>query len=387
VWVNIEKRLREWVEKGVIPEDSAARIAEFERSRSGATWIAYSVVGIGATALCTGLLSLVAANWAALSDVVKLTLYFSFQLGLGVLCARYEGRAGVVREMCLTLFALAFLLGIALIGQLYNLSGPLHQTLGFWLLLSFGPTCIANAGLLPALWCVTTLWAAAHWSVESLVISSEFGRGCVVAAVPFLMAAVGLRFDGRGVGSERFRRALKVVGLGTLMVVGTPWINLSLASGEAFLRERGEGLYLVIPWLGAGMAIAASLLRRGDLGFPRYVTAVLILTLGVLLTVPILYPLKLLFPPLVLQILGAVGSLSVWALAAAATARAGLRRLFDVCTFVIGARFVVIYFEVFGDLTTTGIGLVISGTVVLCAGLAWSRLRRAFGRVLGGRTA
>jgi hypothetical protein len=92
------------------------------------------------------------------------------------------------------------------------------------------------------------------------------------------------------------------------------------------------------------------------------------------------------FPTVVLQILGAVAFLSVWTLAAAATARAGWRRLFNVCTFVIGARFVVIYFEVFGDMTMTGVGLVVSGGVILGAGLAWARLRAAFERLGWGAT-
>lgn len=386
MWISLEKRLRAWVDNGLLPEESANRIAAFERARGGSHWTSYAVVAIGATALFTGLLSLVAANWDALSDTVKLILYFSLQLGLGLLVRRYEGRPGVSREACLTLFALAFLIGIALIGQLYHLSGPMYQTLGFWLLLAFGPTCIARGGLLPNLWCLTALWAAGLWSVESLAIGSEFGRWCVLAALPFLMVAVGLWFDGRGRGSERFRRSLKVTGVGALMVVATPWLNFALSSGDGLLLQQGEGSYLLIPWLAVGAGVLASLRRESSPEFPRRLTAALLIVLAGWLTLPVLYPLKLVFPTVVLQILGAVAFLSVWTLAAAATARAGWRRLFNVCTFVIGARFVVIYFEVFGDMTMTGVGLVVSGGVILGAGLAWARLRAAFERLGWGAT-
>lgn len=384
MWISFEKRLRAWVDNGLLTEDSAARIAAFERTRSGSHWGPYAIVGIGATALLTGLLSLVAANWESLSDTVKLGLYFSLQGGLGVLVARYEGKSGAPREACLALFAFAFLLGIALIGQLYHLSGPAYETLGFWLLLAFGPTCIANSGLLPIVWCLTALWAGGQWGVESLGIGSEFGRWCVVAALPFLMAAVGLWFDGQSLGSGRFRSSLKGVGLGSLMVIATPWLNSAVASGEDLVGEGGDVSYLVIPWLAVVAGVVASLRRERNAQFPRRLTAALLLVLAAWLTVPVVYPLKLVLSPVMLEILGAVAFLSVWAVAAAASARAGWRRLFDVCTLVIGARFVVVYFEVFGDMTMTGIGLIISGTVMLCAGLAWVRLRAPFERLLSG---
>lgn len=67
-----------------------------------------------------------------------------------------------------------------------------------------------------------------------------------------------------------------------------------------------------------------------------------------------------------------------------AAAAASMKRLFDIASFVIAARFIVIYFEVFGDLSTTGIGLIVSGAVILAVAFIWNRGRQTVTTKLGG---
>jgi hypothetical protein len=42
---------------------------------------------------------------------------------------------------------------------------------------------------------------------------------------------------------------------------------------------------------------------------------------------------------------------------------------------VIALRLVVVYFEVFGSLAVTGVGLVFSGGLMIVSALYWNRLR------------
>jgi hypothetical protein len=84
------------------------------------------------------------------------------------------------------------------------------------------------------------------------------------------------------------------------------------------------------------------------------------------------------------ELLGALGFIALWALAAAAAVMASMRRLFNVASFAIAVRVVVTYFQVFGTLTATGLGLIISGLVIISVGLLWNRGRKIVNNLLKG---
>jgi hypothetical protein len=73
---------------------------------------------------------------------------------------------------------------------------------------------------------------------------------------------------------------------------------------------------------------------------------------------------------------GAALFLLTWGLAAALAARLRRRRLFKALTIAIALRFIFAYFEAFGSLALTGLGLVVSGGLILAVALAWDRARR-----------
>jgi len=56
-------------------------------------------------------------------------------------------------------------------------------------------------------------------------------------------------------------------------------------------------------------------------------------------------------------------------------------RLLNLATAVIGVRILIVYFEVFGSLLGTGIGLVIGGVLTLTLVWLWIRLRQRFAPV------
>ena len=53
------------------------------------------------------------------------------------------------------------------------------------------------------------------------------------------------------------------------------------------------------------------------------------------------------------------------------------RSVFQFFTTLIGLRFVILYFQALGGLAATGVGLIISGIVILAAALLWNRHRQA----------
>ena len=60
------------------------------------------------------------------------------------------------------------------------------------------------------------------------------------------------------------------------------------------------------------------------------------------------------------------------------------QRLFNLCVNLIGLRFLIIYFQVFGSLATTGIGLIVSGLIIIGAVVGWYKSRKKVQAWLGG---
>ena len=57
--------------------------------------------------------------------------------------------------------------------------------------------------------------------------------------------------------------------------------------------------------------------------------------------------------------------------------------LFNMVTFLIGLRFLVIYFDVIGSLAATGVGLILSGLLIIAVSYAWYRARHPLQRWVG----
>ena len=51
------------------------------------------------------------------------------------------------------------------------------------------------------------------------------------------------------------------------------------------------------------------------------------------------------------------------------------RRLFQWFLFFLGLRFLILYFQAFGGLATTGFGLIISGSLFIGMAVLWNKYR------------
>jgi hypothetical protein len=72
----------------------------------------------------------------------------------------------------------------------------------------------------------------------------------------------------------------------------------------------------------------------------------------------------------------ALSFLLVWALIGLAAYRLGRYRALNVATAVLGLRLLIIYFEVFGSLLDTGLGLLTGGLLTLLIAWAWVKKTR-----------
>jgi hypothetical protein len=288
------------------------------------------------------------------------------------------------REAFINLFALFFWAGIAVVGQVYNLDGPAWMSISLWLALALPAALIANSRYLPSIWCATALADVFFWAFEGrsseIEVIRRFG---VVTAVPLLMTALFFWSKGRGLVQEEFRAALLQFGLTGIIAVGTPIVDVLWENGARSLSiPTGMTRHLLIPWVAALIASGTALTARQSSERLRIVNASLIVTATVYLTLPFMATGVLHLSDTRRMLISAFGFIMVWSLAAASAVLADRKVFYTAATFVIACRFIVAYFQVFGSLTTTGLGLVISGLVILGVGGLWDRLRR---QVVGGR--
>jgi uncharacterized membrane protein len=361
---RLDRQLEAWRSAGLISAEQQQQIQRFEAAQPRKSWGVWGVLGIGVTAVATGVVSVIAANWDAIGDYTKLVCYFVLQAGLSALLFGRRNTPGHVRELLITGCALFVLAGIGLIGQVFHLRSDGWQGLLLWLTLILPLSLLAEGKLLPHLW-LGAAWATSWIWAESFRHLPEASRWWMACAVPVLFAAVGL------LGSSasplvRFRSACRVWGFVGLCTAGSLLANITWKEA---LRDSDALFGLAVFWGCSLLGVLAAQRKLGISATTRHWLIALFLITALGCSAP------LLSSTWRSDVLGALFFLAIWSTAAGAAAAADQRRLFDLATVVVALRFVVIYFEVFGSLAATGFGLIASGGVIIGIALLWHRLR------------
>lgn len=383
MFIPLARRLNSWVEKGLITPAQAEAIAQFEGHAGGRSWIVFGVVGTGVTAILTGIVSLIAANWESIPSAVKLFGYFAMQIGVGVAFLREEKKSTVWREAFLAIFVLLFWAGIGLFSQIYNLVGEGWPACFFWLAITLPAIAISRRPFLPHAWTVglgaTVIW----WSNRAWIsFDDNYLRTMVLCSLPILLAAVSFWAQVVTLLSEHFKRAFTIWGIGVYAVAGTIWGNIYW---DVLYRQihTMNLRYLLIPWSALALASAGSLARRRVPWTLRVLTCVFLVLIGAYVTIPISLKGDL-AGHLTHQIIGATGFIVIAALGAYLAAMDHQKRLFELATQLIALRFIFIYFQIFGNLTKTGFGLILSGVVILGVTYFWTQIRKTLFKKMGG---
>lgn len=369
-----EKQLETWRDAGLISAEQLQLILQFEARQPRKSWGVWGVLGIGVTAVITGVVSVIAANWDAIGDYTKLVSYFLLQVGLSALLFRRRNNPGYVRELLITGCALFVLAGIGLIGQVFHLRSDGWQGLLLWLVLVLPLSLLAEGNLLPYLW-VGSAWGTSWIWAESFRHLPEASRWWMASAVPVLFAALGL------LGSPdsplvRFRSACRVWGFVGLCTAGSLLANITWKEG---LNDGDATVGIAMFWGCSLLGLLATQRKLSISATARLWLSALFLITALGCSAPMLVSTWR------SDVVGALFFLAIWSAAAGAAAATAQRRLFDLATVVIALRFVVIYFEVFGSLAATGFGLIVSGGVIIGIALLWHRLRAKARSWLGAR--
>lgn len=374
--MQIERKLAEWREAGLLDEPTAARILAHEAAREKRPYLLYAVGGLGAFAVAIGLLSIVAANWEDIPAGLKLAADFALLLGLAAGVWK-TARGSWIQEVVLFVFYGAVLASVGLVAQVYHLGGRTEDALLFWSLITVPIVLHGGARFLAAVWFIALETVTLMQSARLLDRRWQRLEEAAFLTVAYLLC---LGLIGLG-GWARLRRARPsfadvAAALGPLqLLLLASFMPLYWYERWSTYDAGGLGFVCFAGAVGGGLALA----YRASAGTPPAPTR------NALLSVAVLAPIAC-YAPLLLAhdhegrtatgIASAVSFMALWSAVGVAAYRAGRIRLLNVATALIGLRLLIIYFEVFGSLLDTGIGLLTGGLLMILLAFLWVKKTR-----------
>lgn len=364
--------LERWVSAGLITADQAQRIAEHEHQHQRPSLL-YAIAGTAGLAIAVGIVSIVAANWDGIPGSVKLGADLVLLAAVGAGVWEWD-RRGITwaRETAIVVLWGLVLASIALAGQVYQLGGRTHVALSTWTVLTAVLMSRATTGVVATLW---ILGVQATWISIAVWFGVTYDDGPAALATIYWAPLLCL-----GLGSHRGLAVLRPPLAAALRAVG--WSELvlcacfgTLAFYENTAREGWESAY----GGAAGSAIATVVLAAVWLRRPAEWT--LLATCLLLAHVPLFTSTG------DMGVIAALCFIGLWLAVAWLAYEDRDRGLLSLATAMIGLRILIVYFEVFGTLLDTGLGLVLGGTIALAVVFAWTRGRKYFEQALGrGKT-
>ena len=369
---RLEKKLSDWVSSDLISREQAQKIAAHEGTKPGSSWVIYGFLLLGVVVIGIGIVSLVAANWRVIPDTLKLSVDFLLLIILaGGVYTAWEKNKTILFELLLISFMLLCLASIGLISQIYHIRGELYQSLLLWSVITLGAAAASKQFFAPFIWATGFFFGVMYAAMDSPALQPIFQNQetPVFMAIPLLCALLAI-FCRNVVGDCGQTIALRlwtVIGGVTALV----WNEFNYG-WDILWWQRPE--YLSFDAYIVGYALAA-LVALGAWMSPQYkkIQKVLLLLTLAFYLVPFHLPLFKIGS----DIAYAICSIIVVATLAFFFASLKLRVLFQFVLVALGIRFLVLYFQALGGLAATGIGLIISGVIIIAMVLLWNKYRHA----------
>lgn len=369
-----ERKLEAWQAAGLIDGDTAARIRawEAEHARPIGLW---AVFGIAALAIGLGIVSVVAANWDEIAGEVRLALHSLLMVGIA---AYLWLRAVPLAEKHPWLHeAMLFILGalglafMGHVGQVYQTSSPLWQPLALWLVL-FAPLLLLEglSWLTAAMVAVAIIYTGWDFAIDT---SGEYGEefsdnARVIRMSLAINLAVLLTGLGAWMRAKSAREAfwVRLEQLGLIYGVGLASLVAIVCVFESWTTDEHAAQIALGLAIGAAIGLAAAgLVWRARIGPSGEAQA------GILAGASASALLAFILSGNTTA--AGVLFMLLWAGIAFAALHAGWRGTFQFAVGVIALRLIVLSFELGGDLLLSGVGLIVSGLMIL--GIAFAAVR------------
>ncbi len=369
--------IRKLAELGLITSEQADAVAAHFRlsPREPRNYLLIAFSALGGLLVLAGVVLLVSANWEAIPPLAKQISCAALMLAFWAAGLRFllgkNPRPFVGEALCFV-GAGTWLANIALYGQIYQISSEPSRAFGAWFLGIFLlPWCVRLRGVF-----AMSLVAAAVW-IACLLDEAHVGGAAFHYFIAFFagVSALGVFLGGLG---EKARERVRGYGPIALWTAFPALILLAQTFCYNEVKASAGAAWALVP---AGVLFVASLLFtfRKKLGAAGVVLATLV---GV-------FP----FAPLALGFrtcnsdfdaaIHATMMLSLFVCGAAAMGLGAIvsRRFFvNAGTLMILLAALALTVEVVGSLTSSGLALVLAGTLLLAFGFFLERQRRRLTR-------
>ena len=371
---KLDKSLTRWVELGFIDQAQANKIKQYEDSEPQGSWVLFGLLVLGVAIVGIGVISLIAANWYDIPDMVKLVVDFAMLL----LLAAFIMRAQVIElalqfEILLLAFMILCLASIGLISQIYNTGGELYQALMLWSLITLPVTFVArhyvNHVVIPFMWLggffAAFMWTA-YYSLSWMPLFQE-NIYAIMMVLPLLCASLSLY-------GENFQFSPHYIRASQDWFFITGLIALCVVETKDCLYGSSQYLHLTPYVAGYGFALLTVFAIAISKHYSGAQKIVMTLALCIFL-LPFHFSMLIGYS----EFAYAAATILVLTLMAIFVASVHARGLFQWLLFLVGVRFLILYFQALGGLALTGLGLIVSGVVIISIAVLWGKYRRAIG--------
>ncbi|EMK01787.1 MULTISPECIES: DUF2157 domain-containing protein [unclassified Leptospira] len=368
--MNWKKKLKTWVDSGLISQAQAESILKFEDSKK-IPYVFYSFLALGIVVIGLGVIAMVAANWDKIHYSIKLGTSFTILFGIGI-AILYSQRKEIwndtIRYLLVLLLGVLFFANIGLISQVYHTQGKLYQALLLWSGITILLVIMYPGRVLQHLWIAVFSSSILSWidnnsNIDWRERSHYYSLFFFVASWVFAGVAI---FAERRLETKESKTSILVnpflLWAFGFFITSSIWGSFetrdipNLDPNPEFYRKYD----VPFPWYWP-LIIPVTLIAISQIFRNRFSRRKIILLsisgifLG-FLNYPQLFHWYGKFPAMIFFFLAWIPFTFLFFES---------RRWFDLSLLVLGVRFVYIYLEVFGSLLATGIGLVVSGIFIL----------------------
>ncbi|MFZ1387096.1 MAG: DUF2157 domain-containing protein [Thiolinea sp.] len=377
----IEKKLQIWEQQGFINGDQHDAILAFEQGeKQNNNWWLYSLIILGSAIIGLGIISLIAANWEQIPNSIKLGTDFLLLSVLAIVIFWQKQQPKKPwADALIAAFIILCLASIGLIAQIYHINGRWYHAVLLWSLITLPIVLFARHLFVHFLW-VSLFINAAVWSCVDLAGGS---LRYTLRELPALLLLAPL------LSATLYLLARRVHVLYKTSSSFFFWFQISALIALAaidLIRSGGdtqvfEWRWYLPAWLTAAVLIGLILVRPAYQPLNKGLLIATILLLILYFQPDILYTGQTRYT---FSALDSAARANLWLaddirapaltililfLYAIHAGNSGYHRTFNVITFLIGLRFVILYFQAMGGLAATGVGLILSGLLII--GIAW----------------
>ena len=377
--MKLDKKLINWQEKGLISAEQCKNILQYENVQHSNSWVFVGFMILGAVVVGIGVISIIAANWMDIPPWIKLSVDFSglILLGLGIFKSYANRTNNIWYETFLISFLLWCLGSIGLISQIYHTGGTWYQALLLWSIITIPITLYARSYFTAFLWVSLFLfgliWTVIEYRYQIMGIAHRWwnfetrlaGALLLAPLLAISFAQITDRFKQQYLAYS-FRFWFIAFGIASLVFADIfYWTH----NWNGFISGLFAPAYLVATVLVVLIAL------NPNYKYLSKVFLLLALVLLLLLYHPSLLTVDSWEKGLLQDLVAPTLIISILLLYSLHLGISGQKALFNLVTFLIGWRFLIVYFEAMGGLAATGVGLILSGLIIIGISYGWYRSR------------